>query len=52
VKRLSLIVTVMLPQRQLPVMESLKEDRSCCFGSPVRCDIMDGFKVVIVVDGD
>jgi hypothetical protein len=29
----------MLPQRQLPVSESLKEDRSWRFGSPVRCDI-------------
>lgn len=37
---LSWIVTVMLPQRQLPERESLKEDRSCCFGSPVRCDIL------------
>jgi hypothetical protein len=51
VKRLSLIVTVMLPHRQLPVMDSLKEDRSCCFGSPVRCDIMDGLKTGIVVIG-
>lgn len=33
------MVTVMLPHRQLPVMDSLKEDRSCCFGSPVRCAI-------------
>jgi hypothetical protein len=36
---LSLIVTVMLPHRQLPVRESLNEERSCRFGSPVRCDI-------------
>jgi len=52
-KRLSLIVTVMLPQRQLPVMESFNKAKSCCFGSPVRCDILlDDLGVVIVIDKD
>ena len=32
---------MILPQRQEPVSESLNEDRSCRFGSPVRCDILN-----------
>lgn len=36
----SLIVTVILPQRQLPVKESLKVERSCLFGSPVNSGMM------------
>jgi hypothetical protein len=30
------MVTEMLPQRQEPVNESLKEERGCALGSPVQ----------------
>lgn len=33
------MVTVMLPQRQEPVIESLKEERGWALGSPVQVDL-------------
>jgi hypothetical protein len=45
---LSFMVTVMLPQRQLPDNDSLNVDKSCRLGSPISSGMMENVEVLSI----